>query len=593
MMLVDPAKIQALRELVEVALGRRPASWILRNTQMVNVYSGEIGPADIALYGNRIVRVGPSLAMDAERETDAEGMYAVPGFIDGHMHPEVTLLSPGEMARVLLAHGTTTICADCMEIANVFGKRGVEQLVHAARAQPLRWFIEVPARVPTAPGLETTGGRLGLEEVAELLSLPEAVSLGELDTSKVMGMEDQYLGELVLAAQAGKLANGHAAGVDAETLAAYLVAGPRDDHECTEPEELLQRVRQGAVVMARQGSSERNVPDLMRAVTEHGLETRHVLFCTDDKHPTDLRDEGHIDYAVRLAMEAGVPSIEAIRMATLNAAEHFRLSDRLGAIAPGRYADILLLRSLDTFPPAVVIAGGEIVAREGEATFTPAAYSYPDWFSRSVIVPPDLGPDRYRVPASEGSEVTVNLIEVIEGQILNRVLQIRLPVRGGSVQPDVEKDLLLVSMTERYGNGGNTGVAFIRGFGLKRGAIALSVAHDHHNIASVAVNAVEMAAAVRALGEMGGGMVVVENGEIQAALPLPYGGLMSDRPLEEVISLEEEVTAAAHRQGCTLRVPFMTLSFVSLPTVPDLGLTDKGLVDVRTKRFIDVILEET
>lgn len=586
--LVDRGDIQHLRELVEVALGRRRATWILRNTRLVNVYAGEVGPADIALFGDRIVRVGPALSMEAEEETDCEGMYAIPGFIDGHMHPEVTLLSPGEMARALLARGTTTICADCMEIANVFGKKGVEQLVYAAREQPLRWFIQVPARVPTAPGLETTGGRLGIEEIADLLSLPEAISLGELDTSKVMGMEDQYLGELVLAAQRGKLANGHASGVDSETLAAYLVAGPRDDHECTEPEELIDRVRQGAVVMARQGSSERNVPDLMRAVTEGGVDSRHVLFCTDDKHPSDLRDEGHIDYAVRLAMEAGVDPVEAIQMATLNAAEHFRFSDRLGAIAPGRLADILLLRSLNDFPPATVVAGGRVVARDGEACFTPTAYQHPDWFRRSVSIPAHLGADRYRIPA-QGESATVTLIEVIEGQILNRELTATLPVVDGFVQPNVEDDILLVSMTERYGRGGGTGVAFVRGFELKRGAIALSVAHDHHNIASVGVNAEEMAAAVLALGEMGGGMVVVEDGEVQASLPLPYGGLMSDRPLEEVIAGEEAVNGAAHRQGVTLRVPFMTLSFISLPTVPDLGLTDMGLVDVRTKQFVDVV----
>jgi adenine deaminase len=588
-LLVTPNETQALRELIEVALGRRQASWILRNVQLVNVYSAEIAPADVALYGDRIVRVEPDLRLPAARETDCQGMYAVPGFIDGHMHPEVTLLSPGEMARVLLAHGTTTICADCMEIANVFGKKGVEQMVLAARPQPLRWFLEVPARVPTGPGLETTGGTLGIEEIADLLSLPEAISLGELDTAKVMGMEDQYLGELVLASARGKLANGHASGVDAETLAAYLVAGPRDDHECTEPEELIQRVRQGAAVMARQGSSERNVEDLMRAVTDFGLDTRHIFFCTDDKHPTDLRDEGHIDYAVKLAIRSGVKPVEAIQMATLNAAEHFRLSDRLGSIAPGRIADILLLRDLDSFPPAVVIAGGEEVAREGEALFTPAPYDYPAWYRESVTIPPDLGPDRYQVPAPGRERVTVSLIEVIEGQILNRALTVDLTVRDGFVQPDVENDVLLVSMTERYGHGGGTGVAFIRGFGLKRGAIALSVAHDHHNVAAVAVNEQEMAAAVRALGEMGGGMVVVDGGQVQASLPLPLGGLMSDRPLEEVIAQEEAVNAAAHRQGVTLRVPFMTLSFVSLPTVPDLGLTDKGLVDVRTKTFVAVV----
>ena len=583
------SELNNLKHQIHAALGNRPLDLLLRNVKLVDVYCQAVVATDIGIAGDRIVSVLPGFNRPAARRTvDAGGRYALPGFIDAHIHIESALLTPDRLAEVVVPTGTTTLLVDPMEVANVAGYDGLVEFLRALPALPYRIFVQVSSRVPTAPGMETTGGELGPREVRRAMAWPASVSLGELDPSKVLGVQATYLRKILAAHARGKIANGHAAGLSGQQLEAYAAARLADDHECVTLDEVKERLALGLAVIIREGSSERNLRDLVAGIVREKLPTRHMLFCVDDKFSADLAREGHIDYNVNQAIQLGLDPIQAIQMASLNAAEHFRLDDRLGALVPGRWADLILADSLDLIVPAQVYVGGRLVAEAGRLVVDVPAVRYAGWLRNTVRARRGTRAAHFNLPAA-GSRVCVRVIEIVPDQIINHLVEAELPVVDGCLQADPAQDVLKIAVVERHGKNGNLAVAFARGFGLQRRAIASSVAHDHHNIVVLGANDDDMAACVRALVKMRGGFVAVEQGQTLAALPLPIAGLMSDRPAVEVNAALDALNAAAQQLGSRLNSPFMTLSFVSLPSIPEAGLTDLGLVDVRARRFLPVI----
>jgi adenine deaminase len=572
------------KDLVEAALGHQPPDLIIYNVRLVNVYTGLVEPAAVGIKHGRVVTLDAH-DFHATEKFDGGGRFAMPGFIDTHVHVDSTLVIPENLAELIVPGGTTSLFIDPMEMANVGGFEGLKALVHSMESLPYRILIEVSSRVPTAPGLETTGGELGLEEVKTVLTWEECISLGELDPSKVLGLRDEYLAKIEAAHALNKIANGHAAGLRGHQLAAYACGGLADDHEAVDYEEAFARLRLGLAVLVRDGSTERNLEPILTGVMRNRLDTRHLMFCTDDKHPDDILKEGQINYLVNRAIGLGIPPVQAIQMATINAAVHFRCDHLLGSLSPGRWADVVLADSLDRIAPSHVFFKGKLVAQAGKLIVSRPPAEYPDWVHHTVVVRRGKQAEDFILKA-DGPTAKVRVIELYPDQIINQIGQATLPVMDGLVVADPTQDVLKLAVVERHGKNGNIGIAFVRGFGLRQGALASSVAHDHHNIIVAGTNDADMAVCVRAIEAMQGGLVVAAGGEVLGKLALPVGGLMSEQPVSEVIATLEQMTALARELGCTLPAPFMTISFISLPTVPELGLTDKGLVSVREHAII-------
>lgn len=588
---------QEIKDTIETGLGKGTCDLKLANVQLVNVYSAEIYETDIYVKGKRIVSISPEADLKAEKIIDCHGKYAVPGLIDAHMHFESTMLSPEALASVVVPQGTTTMCADLMEIANVAGEEGLKAMLASISRLPYRMLIEVSSRVPTAPGLETTGAVLGREEVADIMDWDESISLGELDPSKILMVRDEYIHKVADTLARRKIVNGHAIGRLGQELNVYASSGISDDHECVSGNELMERIRVGMRVMIREGSSERNVEELVSEVVKRDLSVENLMFCTDDKHAREIQTEGHINYNVKKSISLGLDPMKAIQMATIHAARHFRLEDEIGSITPGRLADIIIVDDLRTMEPEIVFFEGKIVAQYGKLTQECPVCEYPEWIKHTVCLKKPVTADSFRVYAdryrgTDDQNADVYVIGMIPDQIINRRLKEKLPVKDGLIQPDMSRDILKLAVVERYGKNGQTGVGFVNGFQLKEGALAYSMSHDHHNIVTVGVSDEDMACAVNCVANMQGGLCVVKNGEILDSMPLPIGGLMSEKTAEEVMDQMDHLNALAAELGCKMKAPFMSLSFVSLPTVPELGLTDMGLVDVLSHKLISVVCED-
>lgn len=580
---------EEIKATVEAGLGRIPCDLKLENVKLVNVYSSEIYTTNIYIKDKRIVSIDPNANLEAKEVINCQGQYAIPGLIDTHMHFESTLLSPEALSEVMVPQGTTTICVDLMEIANVAGAAGIKAMLHSMSRLPYRMMIEVSSRVPTAPGLETTGAILGVSEVEEILDWEESCSLGEIDPSKILFVQDEYLKKIAATLQRRKIVNGHAIGRLGQELNVYASAGISDDHECVDYEELLARIRMGMKVMVREGSTERNVERLMTGVIANGLDFDNLIFCTDDKHASEIREEGHINYNINKSVTLGVPPMKAIQIATINAAKHFRVEDEIGSITPGRLADILLVKDLQDIKPIKVIFEGKVVAEDGKLSVECPLGQYPQWIKESVKFKKEITAQSFILKSKSNKlKTSVNVIELCDEQIINKWGRAELLVENGCIKNGVDKDILKLAVVERYGKTGDVGVGFVKGFGLNKGALAFSTSHDHHNIVCVGTNDTDMAVGANAIHEMQGGLVVVDNGEIIAKMQLLIGGLMSEKSADEVLEEIEEMNKAAQTLGCNLPAPFMTLSFISLPTVPKLGLTDKGLIDVLEHKLIDV-----
>ena len=583
------ARIQELKRQLEAAGGQRKADLLLKNLQLVDVYTGEIRPASISIYDKHIVAIDPDPSVEAQEVIDCGGQYAVPGFMDAHVHVETTLLTPEALAEVIVPWGTTTLMVDAMEIANVAGEEGLLALVDQAEKLPFRMFLEIPSRVPTAPGLETTGGVLGPAEVRSLLARPESVSLGELDPSKILDLRDEYLEKVLTAMDAGRVCNGHAIGLGPLELNMYAAGHLTDDHECVTYQELLDRLRVGISVFIREGSSERNGRELLAGVAKHKLPTEHIMFCTDDKHVQDISRVENICYNVQLAIDIGIDPVHAIQMATLNTARHFRMEDRLGSLTPGRLADLMLLPDLKKIQPSLVLKDGHVVAKNGAAVKVEPK-EYPVHLFETVHVSSALSEADFAIRA-EGTKARCRVIDLIQDQIINHEADAWMEIREGEIAADPSRDLLKLSVVERYGKNGRVCSALVHGFGLEHGALASSVSHDHHNIVVVGTNDRDMLAAVQELQRLQGGFTCVADGEVKASVALPLGGLMSPLPAGEVMEQMEVANRAVAELGCEMAAPFMTLSFISLPTVPDLGLTDVGLIDVLKHTTCALVLE--
>lgn len=584
---------EEIKNTVETGLGLHKCDLKLQNVKLVNVFSEEIYQTNIYIKNKRIVSIDPNVCLEAEEVIDCNGQYAVPGLIDAHMHFESTMLSPEALASVVVPQGTTTLCADLMEIANVAGEKGLKAMLESINRLPYRILIEVSSRVPTAPGLETTGAILGSKEVAEIMDWNESVSLGELDPSKILFVKDEYLQKIADTLNRRKIVNGHAIGRLGQELNIYASSGISDDHECVNTTEMIERLKVGMKVFIREGSSERNVDELVTGIVNNNLNTDNLMFCTDDKHAREIQTEGHINYNISRSIELGLQPMKAIQMATVNTAKHFRIEDEIGSITPGRLADILLTDDLNTLKPNVVIFEGKVVSENGKLVNECKVGEYPEWIKHTVTLKNEISKDSFKVKTSCKKDcVKVHVIDMIPDQIINTHMIKSLNVRNDEIELDINNDILKLAVVERYGKNGNVATGFVHGFGLKEGAMAYSMSHDHHNIVVVGTNEEDMAVAVNEIAKLNGGLCVVCNGLVKDSMSLPIGGLMSEKSADEVMDNMDRLNEEAKKLGCEMKAPFMSLSFVSLPTVPDLGLTDKGLVDVLQHKLIELEVED-
>lgn len=582
-------------DLVAAATGRTPSDKVIRGGSVVNVFTGEILPWDVAIKGDRIATVGDvsrSIGPDTEI-IDASGLILCPGFMDGHVHVESSMITVTQFARAVLPRGTTAIFMDPHEIANVLGMEGVRLMVEEGRNLPLKVFATMPSCVPAAPGLEDTGASFGPEEIAAAMQWPEIAGLGEMmNFPGVLAGDPRVHGEIKAALKSGKPVTGHySVPGDFQGLAAYAAAGIISCHESVLKEDALNRMRLGLYAKMREGSAWHDVKATVKSLTETMADNRRAMLVSDDSHPDTLISHGHLNHVVRRAISEGLNPVKAIQAVTINAAECFGLGRELGAIAPGFFADILFLKDLAGVEIQRVMTDGRLIAEGGSMLADLPAVTYPDRVCRSVILKEDLTLDRFRIPApaAQAGKAEVRVIEIIEASVITRSLTVEMPVKDGEIHASIPDDLAKVAVVERHGGGGSIGLGFVRGFGFNGGAVASTVAHDSHNLLIVGLNDSDMALAGNTLANCGGGMVVVRDGKVLALLPLPIAGLMSALPVEEVAGQVSIVHKAWKDLGCRLVSPFMTMSLLSLPVLPELRLTNRGLVDVVKFKIVDLI----
>jgi adenine deaminase len=568
----------SFESLLQVARGEQPADLVLRGGTLVNVFTGELYATDVAIADGRVAGLGDGYA--GAHEIDLRGRYLCPGLIDGHMHVESTMVTIPQFARAVVPRGTTTVVLDPHEIANVHGVAGIRYVLEARRGVPLSVFVMLSSAVP-ATGMETAGADLDAAALAPLYAEEGVLGLAEMMNFPGVAAGDPATLEKICAAQAaGLVIDGHAPGLSGPRLSAYVAAGVGSDHECTTVEEAREKLRLGMYLMIREASNAHNLAALLPAVTAQN--SRRCILVTDDRHPADLLGQGHVDHLVRMAIELGLDPVLAIQMATLNPAEWFGLTRRgYGAIAPGYRADIVVVDDLRALSISQVFVAGRLVARDG-ALVDPAPAPAPLSLPRSIRI----GWDRFSGFGIPAAGEYVRVIETIPGQIVTKQDVSRATVRDGLAVADPGRDLLKIAVVERHGKNGNVGLGFVRGFGMRRGAIASSVAHDSHNVIIVGVDDDDMLAALKAVEALDGGQVVVAGGEVLARLPLPIAGLISDQPVEAVRDMVNGLHAAFAQLGGTLEAPFMALSFLALPVIPSLKLTDQGLVDAEQFKLV-------
>lgn len=575
---------EALAHLIDVATGRVPADTVIQNCKVIDVYSGEIVEGDIALCDGKIAGIG---RYEGRETVDAQGLYAAPGFIDSHIHIESSYVSPEEISRLLVPHGGTTIIADPHEIVNVCGLRGLDYMIEAAKGTALDIKYMLPSCVPATP-FEHSGAVIDAAAMQAPIDRSEILGLGEfMNFPGVIGADGPTLDKLVLAQRHGKVVDGHAPAVNGKNLNAYACTGILADHECATVEEMHERIRCGMYVMLREGSACHNLRTMLKGVTP-GNAHRCVL-CSDDRQPKTMLHEGHLDNHLRICVQEGLDAVTAIRMATLNAAECFHLSDR-GAIAPGKRADIVLLEDLKDFRVRKVWTAGELTAEDGR--YLPEVRHTDISAVKGSVIVKDFSADKLKMHLTSGH---VNVIGILPGGVVTQkqTADVQLDGEGNFVR-DPAADLVKVAVVERHQSTGNVAVGFLRGYGIQSGAVALSIAHDSHNIIVVGVSDEEMAFAVEQLRAQEGGIVLVRDGKVIESMPMPIAGLMSDQSGEWV---DKKLTAihekAYHELGVNTDVePVMTLCFMSLAVIPEVKLTDMGLFDVTKFSFIPLEAEQ-
>ncbi len=567
-----------LAQRITTALGKTPVDLLLKNGRLVNVFEGSIHPASVAVHQGRIVGFGD---YDATETVDLEGRFIAPGFIDGHLHLESSMMAIPEFARNVVPLGTTSVVADPHELANVLGVAGVQYVLDSSDGLPLRVFVMFPSCVPATP-FETSGAILEADDMKPFKDHPRVLGLAEMmNFPGAVAADPGVLAKIEVFKD--KVKDGHAPGLTGKELCAYVNASIGSDHECTSLEEAREKLRVGMRIMIREGSAAKNLDALLPLVNEHN--SRNCFFVTDDLDPHDILEKGHINNLLRTAIAKGTDPVRAIQMATLNPATYFRLRD-LGAVLPGYLADILILDDIEKLTIDRVYHSGRLVAERGKLVADSVT-------GGAAKPPPCVNVDWEKVKdlSIEAKGKSVNIIGVVPGQIWTKCLVEEAPVKDGRVVSDPGRDILKIAVIERHHGTGAFAVGLIRGFGLKRGAIACSVAHDAHNIIVVGVTDEEMMKAAHAVADLGGGMVAVDGSRVTAQLPLPIAGLMSDLPIQEVRAGLDSVVGAAREMGCTLEGPFATLSFMALTPIPELKITDQGLFDSLNFRFASLFAD--
>jgi len=579
---------------MEVALGKKEADSVIKNGKLVNVITEEIYGADVAIFGNRIAAVGDVEHCIGDRTTiiDANGKYLVPGLIDGHVHPDNTQLSPNKFASAVLPRGTTSVIGGYCEIATVSGLKAIRVMLDEIKNTHLKIFLTIPSHIPYIPWADTVGAEISVKEIEEAMKWEETIGIQETMIQSVLSLDADVLNAIDLILRNRFAAHGHAPFAKGKELSAYLITGVRSDHESFSADEVLEKARQGVHVTIREGSVAHNLHDCIKAVTVKGINTRYISVITDDLDAEDIVELGHLDHVIRKIIKEGIEPINAIQMVTINTAEAFKIEDRVGAIAPGRFADILIVSKLDNFKVDKVVANSELVAENGRMLKTYKSVEYPEWLLKTFHLRTPVNPSDLCIKV----EPEVKKVRVISMQVPKEIpLRFRreavLEVKNGIVKPNVDEDVLLISVVERYGKNGNKATAFISGFGLKKGAIASSVAHDSHNIVALGTNPEDMATAVNYIAEKNGGMIAVVDRRVVHFIPLPIGGLMTDKNAEELTSELKKMNSIVHGLGCPIDRPFMFLMFIPLAGIPEYAITDRGLVDTVNQRFISPIIE--
>ena len=572
-----------MSNIINVARGLEKADLVIKNANIVNVLSEEIHKGDIAICDGVIAGIGENYS--GEKEIDINGAYVTPSFIDGHVHLESTMMLPKEFVKTVLPAGTTTVIIDPHEISNVLGLHGISFMHEAVKDLPMNVYTMLPSCVPATP-FETSGFDLNSYDLSLLIDKPWVLGIAEMmNFPGVLNLDKNVMAKLELAKSRGKRIDGHAPYLSGKDLCGYIASGVKSDHECTTPEEAIEKLRLGVYVMIREGTAAKDLDALIPVLKTSN--TRKCIFVTDDRHPADLKE--HINGMVRRVVEAGVDPIKAVQVASLNTAEYFGLKD-LGAIAPGYKADLLVLPDLKTFKPDIVLKDGQVVAQDGklavEITENDAIATRNSVNVRWITM------DDFKIQTEGDGVKKVRALEVIPHQLITKSVMSDVKVVDGNAVSNVETDTLKICVIERHRATGNIGKGFVKGFNLKCGAIASTVAHDSHNMIVIGTNDFDMYTAAVALIKCQGGKVVVKDGEIISQLPLPIAGLMSDKEFDFVVEKCDELNKAAHSIGCKLEDPFMTMGFLSLPVIPELKITDKGVFDTNKFDFVDIFEDQ-
>jgi adenine deaminase len=592
-----PSSTKLTRSLVDVAMGRVPADLVIQNGQWVSVQSGEIIPgSDIAIKDGHIAYVGEDASHTIGRKTkviDAQGRYLVPGLLDGHMHVESGMVTVTEFVRAVVVRGTTGMFIDPHEMANIFGLKGVKLMADEAQKQPIHVWVQMPSCVPSAPGLETPGAHIGPKEVAQAMKWERIIGLGEMMNYPGVAMgDDKLLEEMSLTHASHKTIGGHYASPDLGLpFHGYVAGGAEDDHEGTHLEDAVERVRQGMKAMLRYGSSWHDVASQVGAVTQLGLDPRRFILVTDDSHAQTISQDGHMDRVLRHAIEQGVSPLTAIQMMTINTAEHFGLTREIGMIAPGRWADVVLARDLNDFKADLVVARGQVIAEDGKLKISLPKFKYPAWATNSVHLKRKLTASDFALKVKTNkSTVKANVIGVIENQAPTQHLTFDVQPENGEIKADMGRDLTKIALVERHKGTGRIMLGLVSGFGFNTScAIASTVAHDSHHMIVVGTDEASMAAAGNALAKSGGGQVVVKNGKVIGQVELKIAGLMSNEKADAVAKKAETILKGFRECGCKLNNPNMQLSLLALVVIPELRISDKGLVDVTKFNFVPVV----
>ena len=588
---------EVTRTMANVAMGREMASTVIKNARLVNVCTAEIQEGiDVAIAEGRIALVGDASHCIGEntKVIDASGQYIAPGFMDAHIHVESAMISVGEYARAVVPHGTTGIFMDPHEICNVCGPEGVKAMIDDANRVPLKAMANVPSCVPAVAGFEDTGSHIGPDEVREMMTWDGIMGLGEMmNFPGVIHGDPDVHGELAETLKADQIITGHYSVPETGPgLNAFIASGVRCCHESTRAEDVLEKMRHGMYALMRYGSAWHDMPVIIRAILDNNIDDRFACLISDDTHPDTLISEGHLDHIVRCAIKEGLDPVKAIQYVTINPATCFRMDHEMGSITPGKCADIVFFDDLNDIRITRTIIDGDVVSENGSMTVDIGQSRFPDFVYDTMHVGYEITADSFKIAAPEGKEsVRTRVIEIIPNRVGNYERIMDLKVKDGFVEADAERDIMKMAVFERHHETGTKGCGFLKGFGFRKGAMAQTVSHDAHNLLVAGTNDEDMALAANTLVECGGGMCAVADGKVLALVPLPIAGLMNDSPVEEVADLISKLDTAWKEMGCVINSPYMTMALIPLACLPELRLTNRGLVDCRSFKFVDLFVE--